>query len=65
MLKIFGLSDRDVELALYHSGGLAIARHGEWEVDNFVQLTPETARNLATALTEWAEKEGEKYGTSS
>lgn len=61
MIKIFGLADRDVELALYHAGGLAVARHGEWGVDNFVQLTPESARDLAHALTEWADSEEALY----
>jgi len=64
MIKIYSLKERysiktqkEIELGLYHRGLLFIAENGDWGMDDYVQLTPESARELATALNLWADNE--------
>lgn len=61
MIQIYSLKERysirtekEVELGLYHGGLLFIAENGDWGMDDYVQLTAESARELADALNKWA-----------
>jgi len=62
MIQIYSLKDKpatkqEVELGLYHHGLLFLARERNWGHGNYIQLTPETARELADALRSWADDE--------
>lgn len=67
MIKIFSLqqptiSPREVELGLYHGGILYIAENSGWGEGDYVQLDVRSARDLAAALNEWADKEESLVG---
>ena len=64
MIKIYSQTrvldvDSTVELGLYHGGLIYIARDGHWYHDDYMQLTAESARELAAALNKWADDDDE------
>jgi len=66
MIQVYSLKERysiktekEVELGLYHGGLLFIAENGDWGTDDYVQLTSETARELAVVLNKWADDNDE------
>lgn len=61
MIKVYTLTEEnknhDVELGLFHGGLLYIAKDGEWGHEDYIQLTVESARELAKNLEWWANAE--------
>lgn len=60
MIKIYSLynstrKSSSTELGLYHGGLLFIGESGEWTHGDYVQLTAESARELAAVLNKWAD----------
>ena len=69
MIQIYSLKERysvrtekEIELGLYHGGLLFIAENGDWGMDDYVQLTAESARELAAVLNLWADNDDKLNG---